>query len=451
MQNMQNMQNMQSDNNPTSLRFFTEDFRAIKSADISIEGITVVAGENGCGKSTLSKLIYYLYKTLSDYDSLVAEKLNDDLRNVARFLEIAQTELFSKKFDRVKRSDFRKNFSLLRNNLLTTSLDENSLGDWLNFVEKIEISISLEGLMNTEAKQRLFFIAKDVLKRTKIDSKQVGDNPFELLKFHIESLFKESFGILDSRSTNIFRNELINVFNTQNLPKRFEVYEYGQQIVSLNKNYLSVPYTIQNVIYIDTPMMLGVETFDDNHWEDLNNLLKNSNSNSFSEFTNLITDEIIGGEAVYDDSFLSVNEFVYKRSDGSIFNLLDCATGIKSFGIVQLLLKNGSLNDKTLLIIDEPESHLHPQWIIEYARLIVLLNKHIGMKFFIASHNPDMVSAIKFIAEKEQVDDTTNFYLAEKYSKFNYTFKNLNKEIDPIFESFNIAFERMHLYGGNSI
>jgi predicted ATP-dependent endonuclease of OLD family len=107
------------------------------------------------------------------------------------------------------------------------------------------------------------------------------------------------------------------------------------------------------------------------------------------------------------------------------------------------------LNDKTLLIIDEPESHLHPQWIIEYARLIVLLHKHIGMKFFIASHNPDLVSALKFISEKEQVIDNTNFYIAEKTSKYSYTYKNLGKEIDPIFESFNIAFERMHLYGGS--
>lgn len=439
---------MQGDKNPTSLRFFTEDFRAIKSADISIEGITLVAGENGCGKSTLSKLMYYLYKTLSNYDQLVSEKLNNDLRNVARFLEVAQTEIFNKKFDRIKRIEFKNSFSLLRSNLLATPLNEELLNEWLNFVEKVEISISLEGLMNPDAKQRLFFIAKDVLKGTKVDSKEVSENPFDLLKLHIRSLFKEAFGILDSRSTNIFRNQLINIFHTQNLPKKFEVYEYGQQIVSLNKNHLSLPYTIQDVIYIDTPMMLGVETFEDNHWEDLNNLLKSTESNSFSEFSSLITNEIIGGEAIFDDSFLSINEFVYKRTDGSIFNLLDCATGIKSFSIIQLLLKNGSLNDKTLLIIDEPESHLHPQWIIEYARLIVLLHKHIGMKFFIASHNPDLVSALKFISEKEQVIDNTNFYIAEKTSKYSYTYKNLGKEIDPIFESFNIAFERMHLYGG---
>ena len=112
------------------------------------------------------------------------------------------------------------------------------------------------------------------------------------------------------------------------------------------------------------------------------------------------------------------------------------------------MLKSGFLNSKTLLIIDEPEAHLHPQWIIEYARLIVLLNKEIGVKFFIASHNPDMVSAIKYISDKENSLDNVNFYLSEKEpDSFNYNFKHLGTDIEEIFASFNIAIDRINLYG----
>jgi predicted ATPase len=143
-----------------------------------------------------------------------------------------------------------------------------------------------------------------------------------------------------------------------------------------------------------------------------------------------------------------MDAFTYRREDGSEFNLLECATGLKSFAMLQLLLKSGFLNKYTLLIIDEPATHLHPQWIIEYARLIVLLNKHVGVKFFIASHNPDMVSAIKYISEKEKIDNNLNFYIAKRNKpSYLYTYKHLGTDIEPIFESFNIALDRISRYG----
>ncbi|MBE6247273.1 MAG: hypothetical protein E7110_07755 [Bacteroidales bacterium] len=134
---------------------------------------------------------------------------------------------------------------------------------------------------------------------------------------------------------------------------------------------------------------------------------------------------------------------------GKTYNLLDCATGVKSFSILQMLLKNGFMSGNTFLIIDEPEVHLHPQWVVEYARLIVLLNKYLGVKFLVASHNPDMVSAIKYISVKEQVSNVLNFYLAElaDSNEESYRYRNLGLDINPIFESFNIALDRINLYG----
>ena len=39
-------------------RFQIDDYHAIKHADLEINGITVVAGVNGCGKSTMSRWLY---------------------------------------------------------------------------------------------------------------------------------------------------------------------------------------------------------------------------------------------------------------------------------------------------------------------------------------------------------------------------------------------------------
>lgn len=40
--------------------FKIENYHAIGHADIDIDGITVIAGGNGCGKSTLSRWLYYI-------------------------------------------------------------------------------------------------------------------------------------------------------------------------------------------------------------------------------------------------------------------------------------------------------------------------------------------------------------------------------------------------------
>ena len=113
-----------------------------------------------------------------------------------------------------------------------------------------------------------------------------------------------------------------------------------------------------------------------------------------------------------------------------------------------MLLKSLYLDENTLLIIDEPEAHLHPQWIVEYARLIILLHKRLGVKFFIASHSTDMVSALRYISEKDKCLSSVSYYVAEEdsYKRNSYIFKSLDQDIEPIFESFNKSFKVLEGY-----
>lgn len=80
-----------------------------------------------------------------------------------------------------------------------------------------------------------------------------------------------------------------------------------------------------------------------------------------------------------------------------------------------------------------------------------MINKIVGVKFFVSSHNPDLVNAIRQISEKENTLDTLSFYLAEKQrDSFEYVYKYLGTEINEIFKSFNIALERIEMYGANN-
>jgi predicted ATPase len=146
-------------------------------------------------------------------------------------------------------------------------------------------------------------------------------------------------------------------------------------------------------------------------------------------------------------------ELRFVSADNSVnIEVEKVATGFKTFIYLQRLLENGCLGDDCLLLIDEPEAHLHPQWIVEYARLLVLLNKELGQKIMLATHNPDMVAAIRSIAEKEKVLDKTNFYIAEPSEQPNtYCYKALGTDISEIFTSFNIALDRIQAYGTDSL
>lgn len=48
-----------------------KNIRAIRNATINLNGITVLAGENACGKSTIAKLLYGFVKTSIDFDKVL--------------------------------------------------------------------------------------------------------------------------------------------------------------------------------------------------------------------------------------------------------------------------------------------------------------------------------------------------------------------------------------------
>ncbi|GAA4467324.1 AAA family ATPase [Nemorincola caseinilytica] len=433
------------------IRIKVEDFRAVSNADIIIDGITIVAGENGSGKSTLSKLLYYLFKTACNYEVLVTGELNRNLRDIFRFVEIAISELHISN-NKVLRNELRKELHDLYD---IERFSEEQMERWSHLINSVKNSyvsiVDEKEKILSERPRRLLYIINDILEREsgEKENKKIESlsSSFEKIDEILRSHFKKALGKVKSRPTSLFAEALSGVFSEGILPKHLEVLEYNEPIFSKDKSNLSIPFSIQNVIYTDTPMVIGMEDAEVEYWNDLNDLLRKRGKSISSDLSQIISKEVIKGEVSLDES-PSGRDFIYKRTDGITYDLLDCATGIKSFAILQLLLKNGALNDKTLLIIDEPEVHLHPQWIVEYARMIVLLNKQLGVKFFIASHDPDFVGAIRYISEKQGNLDKVNYYFADKKGgNYVYDYMHLGIDIEPIFKSFNRAIERIDQYG----
>jgi len=107
--------------------------------------------------------------------------------------------------------------------------------------------------------------------------------------------------------------------------------------------------------------------------------------------------------------------------------LSNVASGIKSFGILQMLLQNGSIQEERILIFDEPEVHLHPKWQLKMAKFIVELVKF-GIKVVVNSHSPYMIEALKRYSELSEIEHKTNFYLAEN------SYIEVQESLELIFE-----------------
>ena len=78
-----------------------------------------------------------------------------------------------------------------------------------------------------------------------------------------------------------------------------------------------------------------------------------------------------------------------------------------------MLLEKGCLKNKDVVILDEPEIHLHPQWQIAYAELIVLLQKQFDLSVVVTTHSPYFVDA--FNSCKYGTDNKVNYYLSSNY------------------------------------
>ena len=456
--------------NTNLMNLTVSKFRAINKADIKLNGITVVTGENGCGKTTLSRLLYVTIKTSRNFDEIVRRDLNRRLREILRALTDLMQDFA--RIERISSPDNSKEYSIRRVSYRSLLIKNDDDSDLSQYEEKIYsyINIIQDGINDylsektaPNAKrsrqpliekrlQRIQQILQTLLNDDNPNKGEKGkmDDVFSLLdklKISIHQSFAAAMRTLESRNNNVFISELYRHFG-DDLKKQFNIIEFGVPITDWEHQKLLMTHGIQDCVYIDTPMAIMSDSYTDNeYWEDLISVLQ-APALAFPLDRQLnLVNKIISGEVSYSSDTID-DDFIYKRNDGAVFNLNDCATGIKSFGILQILLNNGRLNKNTILIIDEPEAHLHPQWIVEYARLIVLLNKQLGVKFFIASHNPDMVSAIKYIAQKEKVADSLNFYLAHKLpNTYSYYYIDLQRNIDPIFESFNIALDRINQYG----
>ncbi len=434
-------------------KFILNDYRAINHVDVDLNGITVIAGENGCGKSTTTRWVYYLVDTISHFDKYAFEEYKDSITQLLSKIDTIRREVMTPDNYEMIPSTIK-----LRNRLNT--LQDNSPDSIAGFTLLYEELVSKLADMLVD----YFASPKNTIRKQRLLSfLELGTNSdFSRESFignymsKAQTCYTDYIDVCNRRYNLKMWSIIHHQFDEKlELPKNIHFIEDGVEIIG-RKEFVHM-LGLTQCIYVDTPMALTrMEDTSNVFWNKLRMMMFEKKSSTLSAKTKkmvLRIRHIINGSVIVDPNSLDDDELRYIRDGGDLnIPIEETATGLKSFAYIMRLLENGWLDGETLLVIDEPEVHLHPQWIVEFARVLVLLNTELGVRILVASHNPDMVSALRYISEKEGSLESTTFYLAKSVpnNKFVYDYVNLGQDIGPIFESFNIALSRIELYGASS-
>jgi len=433
------------------INIYVKKFRAIEEAKLEISGVTVVAGGNGCGKSTISKLLYYVLDTSTRFDSFVSRETSPKIR-----------ELFTKSVDLILNLTFQivDLTDQDRQSLFPRANDMMHPKGWLSRARQF-FSEREAGLNLSDSQRASFFTRVQRLLRNDSVSScnetwQSVQDAFLSIEEEITRLEQRADAMIYSRPLDVLESRLLQVLEEPVDLSNVDVRLDDEPLIKLENKRLDAPVDIQRVYYIDTPWVLdsidsreGQSGRRDGRLEHREHLIKTLQSSRgltdmplFDLMRNVIHGKVKSTRTPVGYRFLFESED-FER----IFNLFHCATGVKSFSILQMLLSTGRLDSSTLLILDEPESNLHPQWVVEYARIIVFLHSIFGVKFLISTHSTDLVAAIQSIAMKERVQDSVRFYLAKQTSSKMFRFDDLVFDIGEIFDSFNLSLNKIAEYG----
>ncbi len=116
---------------------------------------------------------------------------------------------------------------------------------------------------------------------------------------------------------------------------------------------------------------------------------------AFSDvYENLTGDKVMGGKiTIADDGNLLFVE------NGRKFPLSTTAMGTTNLGVLALLIERKVLDETSILFIDEPEAHLHPEWQVTMAKALFALAEK-GVHVVIATHSPDILKWLEVHAKK---------------------------------------------------
>ncbi|THG83481.1 ABC transporter ATP-binding protein [Pseudomonas sp. A-1] len=409
------------------------NFGTISHAEVHVGGLTVITGENDTGKSTIGKILFSLVKASARYEEDLEEAKEARIKDIAermyfnirRYVNVASHLEFRELFHP------RKFYSQLR-------LDKaKALDERVAFVTHLmEIDKNMPTALYESLMRRL--------EKISLIMDEPDDEIYVITRAVKKAFFSEFKGEIIHKggkapskahvTINDGASELIDITWSKDQMQNFK---YVDSLGYADATYVDSPAIIQFHRLVKMARTLfdadssGVGTVP-LHIKDLATKLSDSVYNFpvpdfFVEREQEVDissriKKVFGGSLSYDDDS---SDFVlerngYKLSSGNI------ASGIKSLGVLDLLVRGGSIKKNSLLILDEPEVNLHPKWQLDYCDIVCGLVAS-GVDVIVTTHSPYILEALKHYSDKYGLGGA--FYLASKEPNASSDFLDISQNI----------------------
>ena len=206
----------------------------------------------------------------------------------------------------------------------------------------------------------------------------------------------------------------------------------SRSVFSLLEGFSKRAKLQQLLVPAGVPLGVGLE-FDGNSshmdtvTEDMDLIFE---KNNLAEIVNKIK-EIMKGQFVTENKRMRFRDTV----TGATIPIANMSEGLKSIALLERIVSYGLLVKDTVLILDEPEINLHPEWQLAYAEIIVMLQEELDLKVVLTTHSPYFVKAIEYYAKLYDRSNVCHYYYA--------TNGNGGAEITNVDDMTDIIFKKL--------
>lgn len=396
------------------MRIEIENIGIVAHADLSFNGLTVLAGPNSSGKTTVAKVLSVALKSILNKEQINQQyAFNNYYIFVGEFLRS-----FSIIFGEQRQTFFFPSIRERLESFLPEVIDANFSGI-IGFLKLQVNQAKLTESQNSEANKA---IEKFI--------EEIKDFSNEMRKL-IDEYELPPIAYINNMLSQYFKASILSRFR---IISNYETLVNYQSKIGKNDSIFKT--TLNNINFFDSII----------NYEDYfisPNTKTNSSFNNVSSFSQsfiLLIQDIIDGKIIDGDSF---TPYSFQDRFGNIFEISEVASGIKSLSPLYILLLENKLRPNTVLIIDEPENNLHPEWQVKYAEIICKLVLN-GVTVLLSTHSPIFLSAIQKYSTLNNIEKSTSYYLASKSEKDGKViFKNYDNDVEQIINSLFRPFHRV--------